>query len=541
MLPGRGVPTPLEIFETAFGAWLSDKILLELNANINRIAPNHAAAQQKRWHTFDYQELMAFFLYQLLGAIQAQPEKTHDFNACDALMAKLVSPDSCKVICAALNFHDDILKSVLDGIPFCLQRLVALGGVIVVDEAIWSYHSPGAKKNKIIRHLPSKPHKDGMLTYLLCQRLHFTGRPISLAFAPTWLGSAPSPHEALMALNAILHRSGFDRPADWILVTDSLWSYPKHIFEFLELHWRFVLSAKDNTAVVPGELRTFASESLRKGYARTFTDKFLTLQLFNGEQGVTSVISNVASHAGTLPPGDLPKLSYKTALAIFENDTPASIIRAFSLSEDCLLLSLAQIVHKATGWDVLRPPHRQGDTTPLDRVTLEGFKRCQVAAIFEAKFKKLKARSYTVEEMVDELCPRDTSAHTMAVSQLSRKRKLAAASLTARADELQAPETTSHQVYDIFHDYYSCIDQMDKVFYAHGRLRYIHHPNVYALHCAAFYVMSSCHAIYEEYQRENVDARSKSNNAQVAATQALSITDYLIKLTQEFKVKYKYT
>jgi hypothetical protein len=436
MLPGRGVPTPLEIFETAFGAWLSDKILLELNANINRIAPNHAAAQQKRWHTFDYQELMAFFLYQLLGAIQAQPEKTHDFNECDALMAKLVSPDSCKVICAALNFHDDILKSVLDGIPFCLQRLVALGGVIVVDEAIWSYHSPGAKKNKIIRHLPSKPHKDGMLTYLLCQRLHFTGRPISLAFAPTWLGSAPSPHEALMALNEILHRSGFDRPADWILVTDSLWSYPKHIFEFLELHWRFVLSAKDNTAVVPGELRTFASESLRKGYARTFTDKFLTLQLFNGEQGVTAVISNVASHAGT----------------------------------------------------------------------------------------------------------RDTSAHTMAVSQLSRKRKLVAASLTARADELQAPETTSHQVYDIFHDYYSCIDQMDKVFYAHGRLRYIHHPNVYALHCAAFYVMSSCHAIYEEYQRENVDARSKSNNAQVAATQAvLSITDYLIKLTQEFKVKYKYT
>jgi hypothetical protein len=143
--------------------------------------------------------------------------------------------------------------------------------------------------------------------------------------------------------------------------------------------------------------------------------------------------------------------------------------------------------------------------------------------------------------MIDELCPHDTSVHTTTEVQPQQKRKVIAASLEARADALQAPETATHQLYDIFHEYYACIDQMDKAFYAHGRLRYIHHSNVYALHCAAFYVMSSCHAIYEEYQRENVDACSKSNNAQVAATEALSITHYLIKLTQEFKLKYKYT
>ncbi len=350
----RGCATALEIFETVFGAWVADTILPELNANIDRIGPDHAKKQQPRWHHFNFVQLMAFFLYQLLAAIQEQPKRVHNWNKCAELMGEMVSEISHKVICAALNFHGNVLTTILDGIPFALQRLVTLGGVVVVDEAIWSYHSPAAKKNKIIRHLPSKPHKDGMLTYLLCQRLHFTGHPISLAFAPTWLGSAPTPHEALMALNVTLLRSGFDRPADWILVTDSLWSYPKHILDFLEIHWQFVISAKDNTTVIPSQLRAFASESLRYGFSRTFTDKFLTLQLYHGEQGVTAVVSNMASRANTPLPGELPKLSYKSALTMFENDSPAAIIHAFGLSDDLLSLTPAQLVHRVTGWDVLR-------------------------------------------------------------------------------------------------------------------------------------------------------------------------------------------
>ncbi len=236
---------------------------------------------------------------------------------------------------------------------------------------------------------------------------------ITFQWAPSFPGifSNMARFRTDVALNAILLRSGFDLPADWILVTDSLWSYPKHILEFLELHWRFVISAKDNTTAIPSQL---ASESLRFEFSRTFTDKFLTLQLYHGEQGVTAVVSNMASRANAAPTGELPKLSYKSALEIFENDSPASVIRAFGLSEALLSLSIAQIVHQATGW-------------------------------------------------VNELCPRDISVHRMRHHPESIKW-----SLQPWMRVLMHFKLLRHQLYDIFHNYYSCIDQMDKAFYAHA-------------------------------------------------------------------------
>ncbi len=43
--------------------------------------------------------------------------------------------------------------------------------------------------------------------------------------------------------------------------------------------------------------------------------------------------------------------------------------------------------------------------------------------------------------------------------------------------------------------------------------------------------MSSCCNIYDEYRRVIADARSKSNNAEVAAIPTLAYDDYLMQLT----------
>ncbi len=79
---------------------------------------------------------------------------------------------------------------------------------------------------------------------------------------------------------------------------------------------------------------------------------------------------------------------------------------------------------------------------------------------------------------------------------------------------------------------------MDKAFYAHGRLRWRHNANTNAPHCAAFYLLSSCHAIHEEYRHEHIAAVTKDQNADVVATPKLSITDYLIAVASQFKKKY---
>lgn len=538
MLPSRGLPTILEVFESVFGAWISDCLLGELYGKIDELAPTVAVTQHRRWKHFSYSQVMAFFLNQFLQAIKSLPLKDQDNNKIDALMQGLVSDETHKVICASLKFGDVVLKKILAGIPHCVQRLVELGGTIVVDEAIWPYYSPAGKfENKYV-HIPSKPHKDGMLTYLLCQRFHFTNRPFALTFCPTFLDTSPTPREALMELDAHLLNAGFEHPTNWILVADSLWSYPSHILEFLELKWRFVVSAKNHTTAFPAELNALASKDLLLGHARTYSDGFLTAQVYHSTQGVTSIISNIACARGAAPPGDLPLLSYSTALKIFKDDSPASIVRAFNLPIDSVVLPKALLVHRALRWDVLQPATDQGSTAPLSREVLQSFARCQVEEIFKLKFPKIKTRSLSVEMMIEELCPSDNRPLRPESLSAKKKHKLDDAALQARLKQAQGTQTEDHRIYDVFHEFYSCIDQMDKEFYAHGRLRWTHGANANAVQCAAFYLLSTCHSIFEEYHREHIHAQTKGNNMEVLSTPALSITDYLITLVTSFKQKY---
>lgn len=384
------------------------------------------------------------------------------------LLKKLNSKTKFKVISSSLDLDPNIVKTICNGVPSCVQDFVQLGGVMAVDEALWSYYGKKAKKSHKLRFMPNKPHKEGILSYMISQRLRYSGRPLFLAIAPTFLPEPPTPRNALMDLHVSLLSCGFKRPSDWILVTDSLWSYPSHLMEFLDLGWRVVLSAKDNTTSFPAILREVASESLPLGRSRTFTDNILTVQLVHGMQGVTSVISNVAQIADSPPIGEFPKLSYKTAVQIFKDDLPAAIVRAFKLSEADLNLSKEKLVWNATGWDVLRPVDQQGSSEPLDRDTLKGFCRAQIARIYENTFRNTRSKGCSVNSMIDELCPPDPQSTTSTASLSRQKRKLNHAALEARVKELIGPDSPTHKLYDIFSDNFSCIDQMDKEFYAYG-------------------------------------------------------------------------
>ncbi len=67
-----------------------------------------------------------------------------------------------------------------------------------------------------------------------------------------------------------------------------------------------------------------------------------------------------------------------------------------------------------------------------------------------------------------------------------------------------------------------------------GRIPYLR-SKLQSLQCAAFYLLATCHAIYEEYHLENVHAQSGGNNFKVAQADATSITDYLLSVTLAFK------
>jgi hypothetical protein len=237
------------------------------------------------------------------------------------------------------------------------------------------------------------------------------------------------------------------------------------------------VSAKENCTLIPQSLRDLSAKDLLLGHARTYSDGFLTLQVYRSDRGVTHIMTNAAGPSRHDPNKEIPPLSYKTALSLFLNEKPGNIVRAFDLPINCLSLSKAQLVHQITGWDVLREPTRQGDTSPLTAERLKHFVTDQVSAIYSATLHRKPPSTATKADMISALCPADVSHEARHIS----KRRLDLHTLEAELKTLQGEQSKEHRIYDIFHRYYACIDQMDREYYQLGLVRYLHGVARYGL------------------------------------------------------------
>jgi hypothetical protein len=255
-------------------------------------------------------------------------------RACGGCKENLVGKVQHKVLSAALDFSDTIISSLLAAATPIMLRAVELGSVFAVDEALWAYFSGQARSEGKLRFIPNKPHKNGVVAYLMCQRLHFTRLPVCLAFAPAFIEHSPTPLQALEQLKLLLHRSGLHESPQHIIVADSLFSYPSYVLEYLMLRWNVVVSAKSNTRSIPPSLLTLAQQDLPVNHAHTYTDNYVVLQSVavveqqnkHPCKHVTSVIASGFSAAKQQQPPTLPSLSYESACALFENETKATVI-----------------------------------------------------------------------------------------------------------------------------------------------------------------------------------------------------------------------
>jgi hypothetical protein len=270
------------------------------------------------------------------------------------------------------------------------------------------------------------------------------------------------------------------------------------------------------------------------GHARTYTDGFSTLQVYLSDWGVTHLITNAAGPSDHDPNQDIPPLSYKTALSFFQNDKSGNLVHAFHLPPTCLSLSKAALVHQITNWDVLREPSKQGSTDPITNDRLSKFSMKQVTAIYHQTFHRKPPSSATKASMVAALCPTDIAEAPRHMS----KRRLDLQALEARLKTLQGQQSTEHRIYDIFHRYYACIDQMDREYYQFGLVRYLHGVNRFGLSVVLYYVMSSCHSIFEELKRSKVHAQSGGNNALTCAVPAMNYAEFVLNVTQQFKLAH---
>ncbi len=133
--------------------------------------------------------------------------------------------------------------------------------------------------------------------------------------------------------------------------------------------------------------------------------------------------------------------------------------------------------------------------------------------------------------MIAALCPDDVTHEARHIS----KRRLDRQALEARLKTLQGQQSTDHRIYDIFHRYYACIDQMDREFHQCGLVRYQHHTNRFGLSVILYYLMASGHSIFEEYKCSKLHAQSAGNNVLTSALPSMSYANFVLAVTVQFK------
>lgn len=69
--------------------------------------------------------------------------------------------------------------------------------------------------------------------------------------------------------------------------------------------------------------------------------------------------------------------------------------------------SLAEVIHVATKWDVLRAKHKQGSDEPLSLELLKGLSKARLTAVYQQKFPQMPRPNLTVSALKRALCPEE--------------------------------------------------------------------------------------------------------------------------------------
>jgi hypothetical protein len=213
-----------------FGKWSETELKPVLDGHIQVVKALHSLTRQHFWHPFRADTLLGFWIFRLLQNLRKHHPQgyLHDKDF-DMAMEHLASEPTIHVLNSVLELPEALLSAVLEGMSRCVRELVDLGGALVVDDSIWASWSHHAHMRGKLVHIKDKPHPHGELVFILSQRLHFSGLPIALAFAPTFLGRSHTPLQAVTSLRLTLDRIGFEPQRQWLLISDSAWAYPSYI------------------------------------------------------------------------------------------------------------------------------------------------------------------------------------------------------------------------------------------------------------------------------------------------------------------------
>ena len=276
--------------------------------------------------------------------------------SCDSLMA-CIGKARKKELNAAIRFPEEKVRDTVTQFNSITKAVVHRGSTSTIDETMIAYFGSDAKRLKIWRRIPEKPHAKGMMQWRSVSVFRNSSRRVILGIVALLPSQQCTPVEAASLLIRMLKH---DRVGGLHVFLDAGFA-SEEMFHLLQTDdLTFTICIKSQFTGPFGPLYRLAVDGLAAGHVRTYEhnghfvqaiskpadadheDGYITVVVSNGYQAVSQ--DNVRfRRRGT----------YEAAVSDFMTTPEHLIFEKFTGHEG--ETAQERILH-ATGWDVLAPP-----------------------------------------------------------------------------------------------------------------------------------------------------------------------------------------
>lgn len=425
--------------EKVFGAWVEEKILPYLNQNMTA---KYDKTVKKIYTKVDLEVFLNYFFAECLRQLAEHKKHRIPAETLATAGARLIGKNRRKAISGRMVLGDHTLEDIIASWTPHVLKFLTPGSTYCVDETIAAHFGKIAADKGKLRSAPGKPYDYGMWIYVLAQQLHWSGLPIMLGMHGTFLRHTMTQGDAAIALLMAIRHNLEEPNLQQLVIADSHWCAGAIVQEFQLRGIRFCISTKSDNGIVPNELLTLAKSDLPMGMVRTYSKGPLIMQMTGSRDDATGLISD-----GWCLPGVEDQstrfCSYETAVCLYKNETPVSLIRWFKLEAEWEGRSLAEIIYEITGWDPLRPEDQQGSNAALTYAQASKMSKKALMAVYDKSVPTpRKGRGKTKKEMLATLFPPEAIEHEEAIEaeqEVQRKKRT--------RDKVQAVEALREQVH----------------------------------------------------------------------------------------------
>jgi hypothetical protein len=447
-----------------------------------------------------------------------------DIDKWDAIRHRLINENRYSAILAAHDVGLSQLKSIFQALRVMIQQNINFGTNITIDERVISYHGQDMKEEGLGVNIPGKPHPYGLLEYIAAQVLPRSNIPILIDFEPRITGNKLSPKQALLSLT---NKIELVRRKKCHFLCDSAFAAVRSLSEFNNITSVLTIAVNNSAACGLKHLYQLARHDLPISHSRTYRSTSYIVQVLQKEGIVMSVATNAWSVKNDPQDAQTPRLSYKTAVAILENDSAAAIISAFSLPQETNHADIVGVIKKATGHDISMPCPDSNGVVKLTKETIKRMKLPQLNILFNltprCKGKKKRKRE-DIEAMI-------LANHPKAKEVSGTYKDLR--NINAMFDELLSPLDNKSPIVDHYSDYYGLVDHLNRAYYQHFKPAGHKTWKKLLLLSSIYDMVMNGWGIYEEHRLSRASRRRRGKGSVNVMAPPTTLTKFILNVCQQ--------